>query len=150
MYRVLQTRFSVYHDESVCFSILFKMKSARKFVTLLMLAAMTFAHAQPMALPQPSAGLMPNPAQGKRLFEKNCASCHGLDLKGTDKGPPFLHPVYEPSHHGDASFQVAVRNGSRAHHWKFGDMPPVANVSADDVAHITSYVRIQQRLVGIR
>jgi hypothetical protein len=71
-------------------------------------------------------------------------------LKGSDKGPPFLHPVYEPSHHGDASFQAAVRYGVRAHHWMFGDMPPVQGVSADDVAHITAYVRQQQRLVGIR
>ncbi len=110
--------------------------------------ALQLAHAQ--ALPQPSAGLMPNPAQGKRLFEKNCAVCHGQDLRGSDKGPPLLHPVYEPSHHGDAAFQMAVRYGVRAHHWKFGDMPPVSGVSADEVAHITAYVRQQQRLVGIR
>lgn len=86
---------------------------------------------------------------GKKLFEKNCASCHGVDLKGSDKGPPFLHNVYQSSHHGDQSFQAAVRNGSRAHHWKFGDMRPVPGLSADDVAHITSYVRQHQRAVGI-
>lgn len=106
------------------------------------------ASAQP--LPQPSPGLMPQPALGKRLFDKHCAACHGLDLKGSDKGPPMLHPIYEPSHHGDASFQAAVRYGVRAHHWKFGDMPPVQGVSPDEVAHITAYVRQQQRRVGIR
>ncbi|MEN9889133.1 MAG: hypothetical protein RL559_1170 [Pseudomonadota bacterium] len=118
------------------------------------LLAVVLAIALPLAsaqtVPQASAGLMPNPAQGKRLFEKNCAACHGQDLKGSDKGPPMLHPVYAPSHHGDGSFQMAVRHGSRAHHWKFGDMPPVPGVSADEVAHITAYVRQQQRAVGIQ
>lgn len=126
------------------------MKSAKICFVLGLVCATAFAQSQTVPLPQPSAGLMPNPAQGKRLFEKNCASCHGLDLKGSDKGPPFLHPVYAPSHHGDASFQAAVRYGSRAHHWSFGDMNPVPGVSPDDVAHITSYVRQQQQRLGIR
>lgn len=106
--------------------------------------------AQPSQVPQPSPGLMPNAARGKALYAQNCASCHGTDLQGTDQGPPFLHRIYEPSHHGDAAFQLAVRNGVRAHHWKFGDMKPVPGLSADDVAHIVAYVRSQQRLVGIR
>jgi len=93
---------------------------------------------------------MPNAARGKALYDEKCASCHGADLKGTDQGPPFLHRIYEPSHHGDASFQLAVRNGVRAHHWKFGDMKPVPGLSADDVAHIVAYLRSQQRRVGIR
>lgn len=116
-------------------------------VPLLLCASL---HAQSPPSPKPSAGLMPNPAQGNRLYDKHCAVCHGHDLKGTDKGPPFLHPVYEPSHHSDTSFQMAVRNGSRAHHWKFGDMPPVPGVSPDDVAHITLFVRLRQRQVGIQ
>ncbi len=108
------------------------------------------ATAQSLQIPKPSPGLMPNPAAGKSLFVKNCASCHGQDLKGTDKGPPFLHRVYEPSHHADAAFQLEVKNGARAHHWRFGDMLPVQGLSPDDVAHITAYVRMQQRIAGIR
>lgn len=107
------------------------------------------ALAQGSQIPKPSPGLMPNPAAGKPLFEKNCASCHGSDLRGTDKGPPFLHRVYVPSHHADAAFQLAAKNGVRAHHWKFGDMAPVKGVTPDDVAHITSYVRAMQRQAGI-
>jgi cytochrome c len=126
------------------------MKPSKTLLSLGLSALMTLATAQPVALPQPSKGLMPNPAKGKRLFDKNCASCHGIDPKGSEKGPPFLHPVYVPSHHGDESFQAAVHHGSRAHHWKFGDMPPVQGLSADDVVHITAYVRQQQRLVGIQ
>ena len=106
--------------------------------------------AQGMPVPQPSPGLMPNPAAGKTLFEKNCASCHGANLQGSDQGPPMLSKIYEPSHHGDAAFQLAVKNGSRAHHWKFGDMAPVPGLSPDDVAQITAYVRLEQRKAGIQ
>lgn len=108
------------------------------------------AQAQTMQIPKPSENLMPNPVLGKKLFAANCASCHGVDLKGTDKGPPMLHKVYEPSHHGDAAFQMAAKYGVRAHHWKFGDMKPVPTVTPDDVAHITAYVRAEQRKVGIQ
>lgn len=107
------------------------------------------AVAQTWQVPKPSPGLMPNPVVGKKLFAKNCASCHGVDLKGTKQGPPLLHPIYVSSHHGDVAFQLAAKNGSRAHHWQFGDMAPVPGVSPDDVAHITAYVRWQQRLAGI-
>lgn len=108
------------------------------------------ASAQTFQIPKPSPGLMPNPATGKALYEKNCAACHGIDLKGSDKGPPFLHRVYEPSHHGDVAFQLAAKNGVRAHHWKFGDMKPVPGVTPDEVAHITAYIRAAQRKAGIR
>jgi mono/diheme cytochrome c family protein len=106
--------------------------------------------AQTMQIPKPSPGLMPNPAMGKKLFATSCASCHGADLKGSDKGPPMLHKVYEPSHHSDIAFQLAVKNGVRAHHWQFGDMAPVPGLTPDDVAHITAYVRMEQRKVGIQ
>lgn len=114
----------------------------------LMMAAT--AVAQGMKVPRPSPGLMPNPTMGKPLFEKHCASCHGVQLDGSDKGPPLVHRIYEPSHHGDIAFQLAVKNGSRAHHWQFGDMPPVTGVTPDEVAHITAYVRMHQRRAGIR
>lgn len=106
--------------------------------------------AQGMQIPKPSDGLMPNPARGKTLYGTNCASCHGADLKGSDKGPPMLHKVYEPSHHGDVAFQLAARNGVRAHHFKFGDMQAVPAVTPDDVAHITAFIRMEQRKVGIQ
>lgn len=110
----------------------------------------TTVAAQSFDAPKPSPGLMPNPAAGKPLYEQHCASCHGADLNGTDKGPPMLHPVYEPSHHGDIAFQIAAARGTRAHHWKFGDMEPVPEVTPDDVAHITAYVRSEQRKAGMR
>lgn len=87
-------------------------------------------------------------AAGETLYQANCASCHGSDLRGTDRGPSHLSVVYEPSHHGDAAFLLAVRQGVREHHWDFGDMPPIDGLGDDDVAAITAYVRTVQEREG--
>lgn len=108
------------------------------------------AYGQATQIPKPSAGLMPNPVVGKTLYAGSCVQCHGADLRGTKEGPPLVHRFYEPGHHGDVAFQIAVKYGSRQHHWNFGDMKPVPGVSPDDVAHITAYVRAEQRRAGIR
>lgn len=81
---------------------------------------------------------------GKALYEARCASCHGVDLRGTDSGPSYLSQVYAPGHHADAAFLLAVRQGVRQHHWNFGDMPPIDGLSDDDIAVITAYVRSVQ------
>jgi len=86
---------------------------------------------------------------GAAVFERKCAECHGGAAKGTDKGPPLVHKVYEPGHHADVSFYLAVRQGVRAHHWPFGDMPPVEGVSDEQIADIVAYVRGLQRAAGI-
>lgn len=117
---------------------------------MLLLGGNGASHAQGWTIPKPSPGLMPNATMGKNLYVLHCASCHGGDLRGADKGPPLLHKIYEPSHHGDAAFQLAVANGVRAHHWQFGDMAPIGTLTPDDVAHITAFVRTEQRKVGIR
>jgi mono/diheme cytochrome c family protein len=95
----------------------------------------------------------PTPAQfveGERLFDENCARCHGARAAGTDQGPPFVHMIYEPHHHSDAAFQMAARNGVRAHHWSFGDMAPVPGVTPEQVTEIVGYVRWLQRQAGIQ
>lgn len=88
--------------------------------------------------------------QGKLAYNDNCASCHGADLQGTRQGPPFLHKVYEPSHHGDEAFYRAIASGVRAHHWRFGDMAAVPNVNREQASDIIAYIREQQRAVGIK
>jgi mono/diheme cytochrome c family protein len=85
---------------------------------------------------------------GAGLYETNCAACHGSDLRGTDQGPSHLSIVYEPGHHGDFAFILAVEQGSPAHHWEFGDMPPVEGLTLDDAAAITAFIREQQRIEG--
>lgn len=86
---------------------------------------------------------------GAQLFEENCAVCHGPAGAGSPQGPPLIHKIYEPSHHADASFALAAVRGVRAHHWNFGDMPPVPTVTQDDVAQITAFIRNVQRANGI-
>ena len=86
---------------------------------------------------------------GAELYGQSCASCHGADLRGTDQGPSHLSQVYAPDHHPDASFRAAVTQGSRAHHWDFGDMPPVEGLSEQEIDLIIAYVREQQEIHGL-
>ncbi len=96
------------------------------------------------------ASLSDNAKIGKVGFEANCASCHGLNGAGQDGiAPPLIHKIYEPSHHGDEAFQRAAAFGVQAHHWRFGNMPPVAGLSRADVAMIVDYIREVQRANGI-
>ena len=50
---------------------------------------------------------------------------------------------------GMIAFQMAVANGVRAHHWRFGNMPAVEGVTQSDVDKIVAYVRALQRENGI-
>ena len=85
---------------------------------------------------------------GADLYSAHCAECHGSDLRGTDKGPSHLSIIYEPSHHADGAFLFAVQRGVRAHHWDFGDMPPIEGLQPEDIEAITAFVREQQRVEG--
>lgn len=89
-------------------------------------------------------------ALGKSLFEKNCSSCHGVTGTGTDKGPTFMHAFYKPNHHGDASFYRAALSGVKAHHWNFGDMPPVEGMTKRTISKIVPYIRWMQVQQGIQ
>ena len=100
-----------------------------------------------VALP---ATLSAEAQMGERAFQTACASCHGENAAGQEGvAPPLIHKIYEPSHHGDMAFQLAAQNGVRAHHWRFGDMPPVEGLTRADVATIVAYVREVQRENGI-
>lgn len=85
---------------------------------------------------------------GQIAFEENCATCHGINAAGTDKGPTFLHAFYKAGHHGDGAFENAAKNGVRAHHWQFGDMPPVEGITDAEIRWITKYVRELQAANG--
>ena len=91
----------------------------------------------------------PEVAAGKTLFEQNCSVCHGPAGDGTTQGPPLVHIIYEPNHHGDIAFYVAVGRGVRQHHWRFGDMKPLPHVRREDVTLIIAYVRSLQKKAGI-
>jgi mono/diheme cytochrome c family protein len=83
--------------------------------------------------------------RGAEVFQASCARCHGADVRGTDNGPSLLSEVYEPDHHADLSFLLAVQRGTPAHHWR---MPPIEGLTQDDVAAVTAFVRENQRTQG--
>lgn len=87
---------------------------------------------------------------GQAVFGQFCAECHGAAAGGTEIGPPLVHPLYNPGHHGDMAFVRAAQEGVRAHHWGFGDMAPVPDVTDQDLFLIIRYVRTLQEANGIQ
>lgn len=87
-------------------------------------------------------------SEGAQLYKANCASCHGSDLRGTDKGPSHLSIVYEPNHHGDDAFRSAIVNGAQQHHWNFGDMAAIPGLEDDEIDDIIGYIRSEQQRQG--
>lgn len=85
---------------------------------------------------------------GADLYAANCAQCHGHDLRGTEEGPSFLSEVYEPGHHADGAFLLAVTRGVQPHHWQFGPMPPVEGLTTEDIEAIVALVRNRQQAEG--
>lgn len=86
---------------------------------------------------------------GEKLFSANCSACHGATANGTNQGPPLVHRIYEPGHHSNASFVIAVARGVRAHHWDFGNMPAVPDLEIDEIHQVICYVRELQLSSGI-
>jgi mono/diheme cytochrome c family protein len=115
------------------------------------------ATTRPSATPQGTAmadvkpaSLTGNEILGKTAFDAKCATCHGENAAGQNGvAPPLIHKIYEPGHHGDQAFFLAAQNGARAHHWPFGDMPPVKGLTRADITNIVAYVRAMQRANGI-
>lgn len=107
--------------------------------------------------PSPITSLPKNPnvpfqyGRGMKIFRDKCSVCHGQWAEGTaDKGPPLVHPYYEPSHHDDNSFFRAALSGVTAHHWHFGNMPRIEGISEQDVGLVVQFIRWWQRENGIR
>ncbi len=97
------------------------------------------------------ATLSPEAEAGQQIFAANCASCHGTNAEGrAGTAPPLIHKIYEPGHHSDMAFVLAARNGVRAHHWRFGNMPPVPGLTDADLAGIIRFVREVQVANGIQ
>jgi len=86
---------------------------------------------------------------GKKAFDANCAACHGQNGAGTKAGPPLIHTIYNPGHHSDAAFYRAAKQGVPSHHWNFGNMPPLPNVTEAQVRFIVRYIRELQVANGI-
>ncbi len=92
-----------------------------------------------------------NTAIGARVFEARCSACHGANAAGIQgKGPPLVHQIYSGGHHGDMAFVMAAQRGVRSHHWRFGDMPPVADITRAELDMVIAYVRALQAANGLR
>ena len=86
---------------------------------------------------------------GEESFQDRCAVCHGEFATGTATGPPLVNRLYEIGHHPNFSFHNAVNKGVISHHWNFGDMPPIPNVTPKEVDAIICHVRNLQRAEGL-
>lgn len=114
-----------------------------------LLVMLTRRPAPPERTRRPAAVDMAQVRQGEALFARHCMRCHGPEARGSRVGPPLVHRIYEPSHHSDAAFHLAVARGVKSHHWEFGDMAPVPGVKPAEVRLIVKYVRWLQRAAGI-
>lgn len=87
--------------------------------------------------------------KGEKYYEKSCISCHGDNAGGTESGPPLVHDIYNPGHHGDGAFYRAALQGVKQHHWPYGNMPPRPEITKREVSYIIAYVRELQEANGI-
>ena len=62
--------------------------------------------------------------QGREIFNRVCAECHGTDGTGDTKiGPPLMHPYHRKEALSDERFLKVVRQGTPEDKWKYGHMP---------------------------
>jgi mono/diheme cytochrome c family protein len=125
------------------------MSWALAVVAILAISACNRSTSSPVQGDAESASVTAVAESGDALFSRYCQRCHGPAATGSNFGPPLVHKIYEPGHHPDAAFYRAVQGGVRAHHWQFGNMPPVAGVGNAQVTEIIAYVRQLQRNAGI-
>ncbi|OAN47858.1 cytochrome c [Magnetospirillum moscoviense] len=126
-------------------------KAADKVTAILSLTAQgrplsaRFAQAE---LVQPS--LTGAALAGKAVFERVCATCHGTALRGTDQGPPLIHAWYAPGGgHDDSQVLKVLREGTKGHMWKLGDMPKPEGLKPGEDKPALAYVRAMQAANGI-
>ena len=75
----------------------------------------------------------PSP-EASRLFEVQCAACHGNDGRGAERGPDIVSPQRAAERSLD-ELQRIIRSGVPA-----GGMPPTT-MSADEIGHVARHVR---------
>ncbi len=95
----------------------------------------------------PAPGSAEELSLGQEVFAKNCATCHGEELRGGLAGPPLVHEIYAPDHHPDSAIRAAIANGVQPHHWDFAGMPPISGLEAHEVEAVVAFVRDTQREV---
>lgn len=87
-------------------------------------------------------------ARGAAVYTRNCAPCHGGDLRGTASGPSLLDARYAPARLPDRALRDAVRNGAD----RRADFPAMAALPAlggRDIDAVRAYVRDRQAAAGM-
>ena len=79
----------------------------------------------------------PDPAVGRKIFESQCALCHGQTGSG-GRGPALNRPKLSRAP-DDSALRELISEGS-------GDMPGAWQLHADEVAGVAAYVRTLGRL----
>lgn len=124
-------------------------ETARRWAGALVVTAVLVVGCSDSAAPdQPEPEAATAGDLGAQVYASSCASCHGADLRGTDKGPSQLSIVYEPNHHPDDAYRSAIANGAPQHHWTFGDMPPVEGLTTEEVEAVIDFIRSEQQRQG--
>jgi cytochrome c oxidase cbb3-type subunit III len=91
------------------------------------------------SLPQTTAGA----AEGKKLFESQCAACHGLDGHGGERAPDIATNP-KTQNRTDEQLRQIVQRGLPG-----TGMPAFAALSDDDRQHVVAYLRqVQGRTPG--
>ncbi len=119
------------------------------FASAILIAVITACSSEPPT-PTPTTQREPTTYSGEESFQNRCAVCHGQQADGTATGPPLVNRLYEIGHHPNFSFHNAVNNGVIAHHWNFGNMPPIPNVDSAEIDAIICHVRDLQRAQSIQ
>ena len=91
--------------------------------------------------PNPFKGDAKAPEKGKKIYEKLCATCHGMSGKGDGPTAKTLDP--QPADHTSAEFQ---KQGDGAIYWKLstgrGVMPAFKDLlSKTERWYLTAYIR---------
>jgi cytochrome c oxidase cbb3-type subunit III len=77
-------------------------------------------------------------AQGKRTFASNCAACHGLDARGSERAPNLVDRANGPRLSDSKLFQV-IHDGIPA-----GGMPSFRSIGPSQISAIVRYLRALQ------
>ena len=120
------------------------------FTTVVIALAVGCASTEPHEPATTSSDPVAATYDGEESFQNRCAVCHGQQADGTATGPPLVNRLYEIGHHPNFSFHNAVNKGVIAHHWNFGNMPPIPNVETAEIDAIICHVRDLQRAEGIQ
>jgi cytochrome c oxidase cbb3-type subunit 3 len=87
----------------------------------------------------PAQGETPDAAAGKKLFERHCAVCHGIEGRGGGRGPNLnrVHLEHAPD---DAALKSMIEDGIAP------EMPAAWYMSEKDVKNVVAYVRSLGRI----